>query len=178
MKTSLSLVSIVAALTLAGCSPVDEDTATAPVKDPEPNDHHRSDRTAEQIAEGGTFDQAEEIRREQEDYGHLPDEIAYYVRQDAADNEDQCEIIAVGHSPCGGPESYVVFSTRDISDDELRQLRDNVERFNRAEQDRQADEETAGTCEVAVEPQARFRDGRCVPHSEKRTVMDGEDQID
>ncbi|QPF76030.1 hypothetical protein G8A07_25970 [Roseateles sp. DAIF2] len=74
------------------------------------------------------------------------------------DSDAQCRTIAVGFKACGGPGSYMAWSTKNV--DEAR-LKDLVQRHAQAER---AESERLGRmsdCRLVTDPGAVCRAGRC-----------------
>lgn len=81
---------------------------------------------------------------------------------------DQCKTIAVGHKSCGGPDTYLAWSTKDSDGKTLRGL---VEAYN--EKQRKEDERPGrvSNCMLVTDPGARCEAGRCVPAGRGPAVM-------
>lgn len=75
-----------------------------------------------------------------------------------ASNASFCRKVPLGHRPCGGPESYLVYSAEGIDETKLLAL---VAQYGSL---RQAEHQASGmlsTCEVIPEPGIDWADGVC-----------------
>ena len=71
----------------------------------------------------------------------------------------ECKVIAFGSKPCGGPWSYLVYSTS-IDEERLEAL---VESYNIYEQDYNMACDVASDCMFVTEPtELTCEDGKCV----------------
>ncbi len=77
----------------------------------------------------------------------------------ACDNSRQCHTIAVGNKACGGPETYLAWSSKASNEASVRRL------AQAHSARRQADNTASGmvsTCSVVIDPGATCSAGRCV----------------
>lgn len=77
----------------------------------------------------------------------------------ACDTAQQCKTIAVGHKACGGPETYLAWSTKSSDGTKLRSLADAYGA------QRKRENLAAGmmsTCSAVMDPGATCSAGRCV----------------
>jgi hypothetical protein len=78
---------------------------------------------------------------------------------DAACSENkQCRTLAVGARACGGPETYLAYSTAKTSEAELRAL---AERHQQERRDANTASGMISTCQFMVDPGAVCQAGRC-----------------
>lgn len=77
----------------------------------------------------------------------------------ACDNDSQCHTIGVGAKACGGPQSYLPWSSKQDDGAALKQL---VERHAAALRAQDAREAMMSTCSVVSDPGASCRANRCV----------------
>lgn len=77
----------------------------------------------------------------------------------SATSPDQCRLLPLGHSPCGGPAFYFVYATTNSNDSKLQEL--SVAHQELAEQLNQT-EEVMGICAITPEPQIVIENGNCV----------------
>jgi hypothetical protein len=85
-------------------------------------------------------------------------QIKTLIGDAACDSQDQCHTIAVGHKACGGPGSYLAWSSKNVDAAKLNEL---VRRQAAAEQ---AENQRAGMisdCRLVTDPGAVCRAGRC-----------------
>lgn len=70
----------------------------------------------------------------------------------------QCRAMPIGAKPCGGPQSYVVYSTAASSEQKLQEL---ARQYTEAEQKYNRVTETFGTCVHVMPPEVHLRNGTC-----------------
>ena len=75
------------------------------------------------------------------------------------DNDSQCHTIGVGAKACGGPQSYLPWSSKQDDGATLKQL---VERHAAVLRAQDAREAMMSTCSVVADPGASCRANRCV----------------
>ncbi len=86
-------------------------------------------------------------------------EIKTLIGDAPCDDASQCRTIAVGFKACGGPGSYLAWSTKNVDEAKLKDL---AQRQIAAEQ---AESQRAGMisdCRLVTDPGAVCRAGRCV----------------
>ncbi len=69
-----------------------------------------------------------------------------------------CKTLAFGSKPCGGPWSYLVYSSEFTDEAELTEL---VERYNRLQDRLNRESGAVSDCSIAVEPAVVHVDGFC-----------------
>jgi hypothetical protein len=140
MKKSLSpsLLRLCGVLLLAmagsACSGVGGTTAVAAAPTPPPG-----------AAPGNATDMLAQLRAE--------------IGTAACDSAQQCKTIAVGHKACGGPETYLAWSTKGSDAAKVRSLADAYGAK------RKSDNLASGmmsTCMAIMDPGATCSAGRCV----------------
>lgn len=110
---------------------------------------------------------AETVEPQDSDISDLKDqreELAKTVRgrlSTAASDAEHCALLEYGHRPCGGPQSYLPYSTEEMSAEEREQLLLDTERFNKLDQQVKAEEGMMSTCEVLPKPELELIDGEC-----------------
>lgn len=77
----------------------------------------------------------------------------------SCDTAQQCHTLAVGAKACGGPESYLPWSSKRQDGAALRQLAERHAAVRRAED---AKSGMMSTCQVVPDPGASCEAGRCV----------------
>ncbi len=85
-------------------------------------------------------------------------QIKSLVGDAKASNAGFCRKVGVGHRPCGGPESYLVYSSEGIDEPKLLAL---IAQFGSL---RKAEHEASGmmsTCEMIPEPSVVWANGQC-----------------
>lgn len=75
-----------------------------------------------------------------------------------ADEASQCKLIAFGAKPCGGPTSYLVYSTTKSNEAKLKQM---VAEFNQLAQQSNQERKLMSDCMFVAEPKLEFADGLC-----------------
>lgn len=76
----------------------------------------------------------------------------------ACSSDDQCHTLAVGHKSCGGPESYLAWSSSKTSQAELQAL---AERYKEERRAADAASGMVSTCRFMPDPGAVCRAGTC-----------------
>lgn len=127
------------ALALSGCVQSEAET-TDPQSPPTSKAMNASD---EELAV-----QAQQLRQQ----------IGVLTEDAQADDVKQCRLLAIGAKPCGGPEEYVVYSTRNTDEDELKALADEYAEIR--EQWHEANQ-MVSNCMMTPEPQVQLVDGAC-----------------
>ena len=84
------------------------------------------------------------------------------LQRTEADNREQCALIPYGHKPCGGPESYIVYSQMDMDENDIDELHDKVRRYNQLDAFIKSSQGIMSTCDITPEPEVRFENGRCI----------------
>jgi hypothetical protein len=86
-------------------------------------------------------------------------EIRKRVGEARAERAESCRTIAFGAKPCGGPWSYLVYSTEATDEARLRAL---VEEYNAREARLNQEEGRMSDCALVARPEVELRGGRCV----------------
>jgi hypothetical protein len=81
---------------------------------------------------------------------------------------DQCHTLAVGHKACGGPETYLVWSSRASDGARLRTLAEAYASARRAENQKSG---RVSDCSMVSDPGARCESGRCVKAGRSPALM-------
>lgn len=77
----------------------------------------------------------------------------------ACDGPQQCHSIAIGAKSCGGPDSYLAWSSKKTDGKKLRSL---VEQHAEARRAENAVSDMASNCQFITDPGATCQAGRCV----------------
>ena len=77
----------------------------------------------------------------------------------ACDSDAQCKTIAIGHKACGGPESYLAYSTKSGDGAKLAKLAEQHAAERKAQDTKTG---RMSTCSVVMDPGASCSAGRCV----------------
>ena len=75
-----------------------------------------------------------------------------------ADEPTQCKLIAFGSKPCGGPGSYLVYSTARTNEARLNQL---VSEFNQLAKKYNQERKVLSDCLFVTEPNVELVNGVC-----------------
>jgi hypothetical protein len=86
----------------------------------------------------------------------------------ACTSNDQCKTMAVGHKACGGPETYMVWSTAVTDGARLRSLAEAYTKARRSESEQSG---RVSDCALVTDPGARCEAKRCVPAGRSPAVM-------
>lgn len=92
------------------------------------------------------------------------EELAQAIRgrlTTAASDISHCALLAYGHRPCGGPQSYLPYSTEEMSASEREQLLLDTDRYNKLDRQIKAEDGMVSTCEIIPKPQLELIDGEC-----------------
>ncbi|MGX5913540.1 hypothetical protein ACR0ST_02225 [Aliidiomarina sp. Khilg15.8] len=154
MRPYLTLLSI-PLLGLAACAP-------------QPTEHiaaeERWQNEASQKLEQGTAESVEPQDSDISDLETQREDLAKSIQgrlTTAANDIAHCALLEYGHRPCGGPQSYLPYSTQEMSAEERKQLLLDTERYNKLVQQINAKKGMMGTCEVLPKPQLELIDGEC-----------------
>jgi hypothetical protein len=100
------------------------------------------------------FQQSDSARRDE-----LLRMIKAEVGEPAAKSPSQCKTIALGSKPCGGPATYLVYSTAGSDEDKLKQL---VSEYNELSRKYHREHpEIMSDCMFVAEPKVELSDGLC-----------------
>ena len=78
----------------------------------------------------------------------------------ACDSSAQCKTVAVGHKACGGPESYMPWSSKRSDAAKVARLAADLTAERRAQDVKSG---MVSTCSMVIDPGAVCTAGRCVP---------------
>ena len=90
--------------------------------------------------------------------GELHGMIKKEIGTPSANEPSQCNLIGFGSKPCGGPWSYLVYSTAKTDDSRLKQL---VSEFNQLAKKINEERGLFSDCAVTPKPKVEFVDGVC-----------------
>jgi hypothetical protein len=86
-------------------------------------------------------------------------QIKQQIGTAAADDVSQCRIAPLGHKPCGGPASYLVYSVRDLDEPALLAA---ITQYTALDQAQQQAVGLVSDCAIVPEPVAALQNGVCV----------------
>ena len=89
--------------------------------------------------------------------------ITSYVGDARASSADQCRVIPYGSKPCGGPWTYLVYSTENVDPTVLAEL---VETYNHLEELYNQRHGMGSDCSEPIQPPVVRQNGRCVAAEE------------
>ena len=91
------------------------------------------------------------------DLENLESQIKDMIGKDCS-NSGQCEVIAFGSKPCGGPWEYLVYSSSS-TDPEL--LIEKVNTYNQLEEEYNQENGIFSDCAFVMPPEVTCADGQC-----------------
>lgn len=92
----------------------------------------------------------------------LRESLVNMARESKADSVDYCVAKAFGQSPCGGPESYLVFSTQDMNHLRLKEIEKELARYNEIDRLIKTQRDVVGSCQHIEPPQVALDNKRCI----------------
>ena len=128
---------------------------------------------ADNIEELGDVDDPQQVRTHMQEHAELQQDLRGLLQRSEADSREQCAMIPYGHKPCGGPESYIVYSQKDMSEGDIEELHENVRRYNQLDAFIKTSQQMMSTCDITPEPQIRFENGRCIADSNHMRQIEG-----
>jgi hypothetical protein len=90
--------------------------------------------------------------------GELRRMIEQEIGAPHANEPSQCKLIGFGSKPCGGPWSYLIYSTAKTDESRLKQL---VSEFNQLQKRINEERKFVSDCAITPEPKVEFVDGVC-----------------
>ncbi|WP_462153453.1 hypothetical protein [Pseudoalteromonas piscicida] len=81
------------------------------------------------------------------------------VADKSCDNDTHCKVIAVGDRACGGPSSYLVYSTRSADEAQVEQLAEQITTLERAYN---MQNQMMSICQHLIEPATQCVENKCV----------------
>jgi hypothetical protein len=129
-------------VTFAACSGVAGSSATTPAAAATPVAAAAPVKSAAPAATGGLMAQ-----------------IQAEIGEASCDNAQQCKTVAIGHKACGGPESYLAYSTKGNNEAKVTSLAAAYAA------ERKASNVASGrmsTCSMMMDPGATCSAGKCV----------------
>ncbi len=91
--------------------------------------------------------------------GDLMQQLRAEIGDAACDTAAQCKTIAVGHKACGGPETYLAWSSKRSDPAKVVRL---AEAYGSKRKDENLASGMVSNCAMAVDPGATCSAGRCV----------------
>lgn len=109
------------------------------------------------MASCSIFSSDETVSREELD--ELETQIREMIGEAPAEAEKYCKIVAFGSKPCGGPWSYLVYSSTHTNEARLNIL---VDKYNTMEDEYNRQHSIVSNCVVEPKPEAELHNGRCI----------------
>jgi len=75
------------------------------------------------------------------------------------DSDQQCKVLPVGARPCGGPDSFMVYSVAQTDEKMLQFTADRYQQLKRKQNDKLG---LVSTCQMLMEPTASCQNHQCV----------------
>ena len=97
-------------------------------------------------------------RLNQTDLNKLKKEIDREIGKPRAKRSNQCKVIAFGAKACGGPKSYLIYSTLQTNENKLKRL---VDQYNSREQKINQETDAMSDCMFIEEPKMSLINGMC-----------------
>ncbi len=91
--------------------------------------------------------------------GNLLQQIKAEIGDAACDTSQQCKSLPVGHRACGGPETYLPWSTKRSNAQKLERL---GAQYAKERQEKDTKAGMVSTCQMMMDPGATCSAGRCV----------------
>lgn len=88
----------------------------------------------------------------------LGDTISNMALDLSCDNNDQCKSIGFGDKPCGGFQSYKVYSTKNLDDATFTKM---VKSYNTLDKENNLKNQMASTCDMVMQPSTSCVQGQC-----------------
>jgi hypothetical protein len=97
-------------------------------------------------------------RLNQTDLNKLKKEIDREIGKPRAKRSNQCKVIAFGAKACGGPKSYLIYSTLQSNENKLKRL---VDQYNSREEKINQETDAMSDCMFIEEPKVSLVNGIC-----------------
>ena len=88
----------------------------------------------------------------------LGDTITNMALDLSCDTNDQCKSIGFGDKPCGGFQSYKVYSTKTLDDSTFTKM---VKNYNALDKQNNLKNQMASTCDMLMQPSTSCVQGQC-----------------
>ena len=86
------------------------------------------------------------------------EEIRDMVANRSASKANQCHTMAVGAKACGGPATYIIYSTKNVNESDLE---DRVCYYTAFQRAMNTEYELVSDCALEAAPNIELRDGTC-----------------
>jgi hypothetical protein len=90
------------------------------------------------------------------------------VGQAKCSGDQQCRTLAIGANPCGGPESYLAYSTLNT---DVEQLKNLAEQYRITRKTLHVKTGTMGACIVIPEPEVQCKNQQCVSKQKPNVLV-------
>jgi hypothetical protein len=97
----------------------------------------------------------------------LMQQLRAQIGSASCDSAQQCSTVAVGHKACGGPETYLAWSSKASDPAKVRQLAESHAASRKREN---RDGGMVSTCSAVMDPGATCSAGRCMTAGGKDAI--------
>ncbi|WP_105166569.1 hypothetical protein [Pseudoalteromonas sp. T1lg23B] len=94
-----------------------------------------------------------------QDISKIHDQLKSLTQDLSCDNSSQCHVEAVGNRACGGPSSYLVYSSKSASSKEVTELAEKITEY---ESSYNAKNQIMSICEHLTRPSTQCVENKCV----------------
>ncbi|CAM4279668.1 hypothetical protein [Pseudoalteromonas byunsanensis] len=98
-----------------------------------------------------------------QDISEIHDQLKSLTQDLSCDNSSQCHVEAVGKRACGGPSSYLVYSSKSASSEEVTELAKKITRY---ESSYNFENQIMSICEQLTRPSTQCVENKCVTLSD------------
>lgn len=92
-------------------------------------------------------------------------EIRRLMEQEVGDASarriDQCRILPIGEQACGGPQTYLIYSTAATAGSSERKLQELARQYTEAEEKYNRVTGAMSTCSYVMPPELHLSNGKC-----------------
>lgn len=93
----------------------------------------------------------------------LKTDIEIFAKNKACSGEENCRVVGIGNSPCGGPSGFIIYS---LSNTDEKQLMTKVNRYTELQKAYNLKHNTVGICIALVIPTVDCKNGVCTANFE------------
>lgn len=98
----------------------------------------------------------------------IADTITNMVTDLSCDSNDQCKVIGFGDKPCGGFQSYKVYSTKTVNDETITKM---VNSYNALDKENNLKNNIVSNCMMLMQPSVSCVQGQCTSAPENATIQ-------
>lgn len=100
----------------------------------------------------------------------LANQLLTYRQQVKASDVKYCQYFAMGYSACEGPARYIVYSTQEMSENDIVKLNQKIDEFNQLDAVQKKLHMIHSHCTALPAPEVSLVDGSCRATNAKSTV--------